>query len=252
MPEVELSCGLAPSPDFESLVVLAERLGYHRVWIYDSAPLWEDPFVHLALAARRTTCIGLATAVLIPDQRSEMAMASAIATVARMSQGRFRACFGTGFTSRLTMGRRPMTLAQLGRYVTAVRGLLAGETVDLDGAPARMLHADGLTAPRPVEVPLWLSAFGPRGAAVAADVADGIVGQPHPHCPRRRSCRAPCSARTRARRHHACVMRSVPGGWWIGTTPTPRMAPRASAPCQAGGTGGRNWSRSPRRASDTC
>ncbi|MET9992729.1 LLM class flavin-dependent oxidoreductase [Streptomyces mutabilis] len=183
MADLELSCGLPPGPDFADLAVLAEQLGYHRVWIYDSAPLWEDPFVHLALAARRTTRIGLATAVLIPDQRSEMAMASAVATVARLSQGRFRACFGTGFTSRLAMGRRPMTLARLGAYVTAVRGLLAGDVVEVDGAAARMLHAEGLTTPRPVEVPLWISAFGPRGAALAAEAADGVIGPPHPTLP---------------------------------------------------------------------
>ena len=78
--ELELSCGLPPGPDFADLVVLAEELGYARVWIYASAPLWEDPFAHLALAAQRTTRIGLAAAVLIPGQRSVMAMASGIAT----------------------------------------------------------------------------------------------------------------------------------------------------------------------------
>ncbi|TMA30419.1 MAG: LLM class flavin-dependent oxidoreductase, partial [Deltaproteobacteria bacterium] len=55
----ELSCGLPPGPDFADLVGLAEQLGYARVWIFDSAPLWEDPFVHLALAAQHTTRIGL-------------------------------------------------------------------------------------------------------------------------------------------------------------------------------------------------
>src|SRR5215510_14990835 len=83
--ELELSCGLPPGPDFADLCVLAEELGYARAWIFDSAPLWEDPFAHLALAAVRTSRIGLATAVLIPTQRSAMAMASGIATIARLS-----------------------------------------------------------------------------------------------------------------------------------------------------------------------
>jgi 5,10-methylenetetrahydromethanopterin reductase len=179
----ELSCGLPPGPAFADLAVLAEELGYTRVWIFDSAPLWEDPFVHLALAAKRTTRIGLGTAVLIPDQRSEMAMASGIATVNRISGGRFRPCFGTGFTARLAVGQRPTTLQALADYVTAVRQLLAGKTAVVDGRPVRMLHADGLTEPRPIEVPLWLSVFGPRGAALATEVADGIIGPPHPTLP---------------------------------------------------------------------
>jgi 5,10-methylenetetrahydromethanopterin reductase len=183
MTELELSCGLPPGPDFADQVVLAEQLGYRRAWIFDSAPLWEDPFVHLALAAVRTHRIGFGTAVLIPDQRSVMAMASAIATVSRISQGRFRACFGTGFTARLAVGQRPMTLTALVDYVVAVRHLLAGKTAIVDGKPVRMMHADGLTEPRPIDAPLWLSVFGPRGMALAGDVADGIIGPVHPTLP---------------------------------------------------------------------
>ena len=183
MADVELSCGLPPGPDFADQVVLAEELGYSRVWIYDSAPLWEDPFVHLALAAERTTRIGLATAVLIPEQRSLPTMASGIATVARLSGGRFRACFGTGFTARLSVGQRPMTIRALDEYVRGLRQLLAGEIAIVDGKPTRMLHADGLTANRPVDVPLWLSVFGPKGIGLATEIADGIVGPPHASLP---------------------------------------------------------------------
>lgn len=179
----ELSCGLPPGPDFADLAVLAEELGYARVWIYDSAPLWEDPFVHLALAARRTTRIGLATSVLVPEERSVMTMASAIATLARLAPGRFRACFGTGFTARLALGKPPMRLDDFAGYVRAVRGLLAGDTVRLDGEPVRMLHAPGVAAARPLDVPVWLSAFGPRGTALATGLADGIIGRPHPRLP---------------------------------------------------------------------
>ncbi len=183
MADVELSCGLPPGPDFADLAVLAEELGYARVWIYDSSPLWEDPFVHLALAAERTEHIGLGTAVLIPTQRSVTTMASAIATIARISGGRFRACFGTGFTARLAVGQPPMTLDALSDYVGALRRLLAGETTMVDGKPARMLHAPGLAADRPLPVPLWLSVFGPRGTALAREIADGIIGPPHATLP---------------------------------------------------------------------
>ncbi|MCU1367993.1 MAG: Luciferase-like, subgroup, partial [Ilumatobacteraceae bacterium] len=183
MKTIELSCGLPPGPRFADLAVLAEELGYTRVWIFDSAPLWEDVFVHLALAAERTERIGLATAVLIPAQRSVMTMASGIATVARISDGRFRACFGTGFTARFAVGQRPMTMDALAEYVGAVRRLLAGDTVTVDGAAVRLLHAPGLTADRPVNVSVWLSVFGPRGLQLATDLADGIIGPPHPSTP---------------------------------------------------------------------
>ena len=178
---IELSCGLPPSPDFSDLAVLAESLGYSRVWIFDTASLWEDRFVHLALAAERTSRIGLGTAVLIPHERSEMSMASAIATIARLSDGRFRAGFGTGATARRTMGQRPIALRAMRDYVMAVRSLLAGETVTIDGRSARMLHAEGLAAPRPIDVEIWLSVFGPRGVELATEIADGIIGLPMDH-----------------------------------------------------------------------
>jgi 5,10-methylenetetrahydromethanopterin reductase len=180
---LEVSCGLPPGPEFADLAVLAETLGYSRVWVFDSAPLWEDPFVHLALAAERTTSVGLGCAVLVPDERSVMAMAAAIATIARLSQGRFLPCFGTGFTARFALGQRPMTIDALGEYVTVLRQLLAGESALVDGKAVRMLHAAGLTSPRPIEVPLWISAFGPRGTALAADIADGIIGPPQAGIP---------------------------------------------------------------------
>jgi 5,10-methylenetetrahydromethanopterin reductase len=179
----ELACGLPPGPDFADLAVLAEELGYTRVWVYDSAPLWEDPFIHLALAATRTSRIGLATAVLVPSERTEMTTASSIAAIARLSGNRFRACFGTGFTSRKAMGQKALTLDALFSYVAAVRGLLAGETVQIEGRAARMVHASGLTVERPIDAPVWVSVFGPKGAARAADAADGIIGMPHPTLP---------------------------------------------------------------------
>ena len=183
MAALELSCGLPPGPDFADLAVLPEELGYTRVWIFDSAPLWEDPLVHLALAATRTSRIGLGTAVLIPKQRSVMAMASGLATIDRLSGGRLRACFGTGFTSMMVMGQKAMKLDDLFSYTAAVRGLLAGDTVMLDGAPARMMHWAGMTSARPVAVPIWLSVFGPRGTEGAGRLADGVIGPPHPTLP---------------------------------------------------------------------
>jgi 5,10-methylenetetrahydromethanopterin reductase len=181
--ELELSCGLPPGPDFADLAALAEELGYARVWIFDSTPLWEDPFVHLALAAARTTRIGLATAVLVPTQRSVMTMASGIATIARLSGGRFRACFGTGYTARLAIGQRAMSLDALFDYVALLGKLLAGETIMLDGKAARMLHWPGMAVSRPVQVPLWLSVMGPRGNERAPEVADGTIGPQHPTLP---------------------------------------------------------------------
>jgi 5,10-methylenetetrahydromethanopterin reductase len=177
--DLELSCGLPPGPRFVELTQLAEELGYRRVWVFDSAPLWEDPFVHLALAATQTNSIELATAVAIPTERSPMAMAASIATIDRLSGHRFRACFGTGMTARHVLGQPPMRLDAMFDYVAAIRDLLAGRTTVVDGTPIRMMHEPAVAGPRPIDVPIWLSVFGPRGVARAPEVADGIIGPPH-------------------------------------------------------------------------
>ena len=138
MADVEVSCGLPPGPDFAELAVLAEELGYARVWIFDSAPLWEDPFVHLALAAVRTTRIGLATAVLIPSQRSVMTMASGIATIAALP-----ACPATDFAqASAPVGPRarrsvsvPYRMTRCSITSAHFVGCSAGDTVYLDARP---------------------------------------------------------------------------------------------------------------------
>jgi 5,10-methylenetetrahydromethanopterin reductase len=59
-------------------------------------------------------------------------------------------------------------------YIRAYRGLLRGETVEWEGARMRMLHPPGHAAPRPVDVPVLIGAQGPKGQAVAAELADGL------------------------------------------------------------------------------
>jgi 5,10-methylenetetrahydromethanopterin reductase len=52
--------------------------------------------------------------------------------------------------------------------------LLAGETVDWDGARIKMMHPAGCGAARPIEVPILIGADGPKGLAVAAELGDGV------------------------------------------------------------------------------
>ena len=37
---IEISCGIPPGPDCVANARLAEELGYRRVWLYDSPPLF--------------------------------------------------------------------------------------------------------------------------------------------------------------------------------------------------------------------
>jgi 5,10-methylenetetrahydromethanopterin reductase len=167
---MKISCASPTTLDSPEHVALAEDLGYERAWLYDTPQQSPDVWMMLALAAQRTERIGLGPGVLVPSLRHPMVNASATAALVALAPDRVAVAFGTGFSGRRAMGYRAIPYA----YIRAYRGLLRGETIEWEGARMRMLHPPGHGAPRPVEVPVLISALGPKGAAVARELADGL------------------------------------------------------------------------------
>jgi 5,10-methylenetetrahydromethanopterin reductase len=170
-----LSCGLPPSKDVVRYARAAESLGYERVWLYDSPALYGDIWVGLARVAEATDSIGIGTAVAVPSLRHVMVTASAIASVEELAPGRLVCAFGSGFTARCALGRRPMKWSDVTAYVQTLRSLLAGDVVEVEGVAARMLHSPGYAPPRPISVPFLLAPMGPKGFAAAREVGDGVM-----------------------------------------------------------------------------
>ena len=111
-----------------------------------------------------------------------MVTAAAIATLEAAAPGRVAVGIGSGFTGRVSMGRRPMRWADVREYMQTLRALLRGETATWEGRPLAMLP-DPPTAvvrrPRPTR---HLAATGVGlGAAArrAPDVGAG-TGDPRP------------------------------------------------------------------------
>jgi 5,10-methylenetetrahydromethanopterin reductase len=172
---LDISCALATSLDSPEHARIAETLGYRRAWFYDSPALYPDVWMQLALTAERTERIGLGPGVLIPSLRHPMATASAIGTlVDAAGPGRVAVGVGSGFTGRFTLGQRPLRWADVEAWVRCVRGLLAGDTVQWEGAAMRMLHPDGFAPARPIDVPFLMGAAGPKGRAVADALGAGL------------------------------------------------------------------------------
>jgi 5,10-methylenetetrahydromethanopterin reductase len=169
-----VSVGFPPGPRSIEFAKRAEDLGYCRVWLFDSAALYEDIWVWLALVAEHTE-IPLGTAVLVPNLRHVMATASAIATIEGLAPGRLACGFGTGATARWVLGKDALSWATTRRYVEQLRALLRGEVVEIDGAKAQMIHHHDLAPARPIDVPLLLSALGPKGKEIASEIADGVI-----------------------------------------------------------------------------
>lgn len=172
---MDISCAFPAGPDVVDHIVEAERLGYERAWLFDSPALYGDLWMIAALAAQRTTRIGLGPGVLVPNLRHPLTQASAITTLEQLAPGRVAVAIGTGFTGRMAMGKKALSWAYTRRYIEQVRGLLRGEKVEVDGAVVQMLHAPEFAPARPVRTPIVVAANGPKGLAVARDLGDGVM-----------------------------------------------------------------------------
>ena len=173
---MQLSLCVPPGPQTVELARRAEALGYDRVWLFDSPALYEDIWIHLGLIAAATERIGLGTAVIVPSLRHVMTTASAIATLERLAPGRLACAIGTGFTARLVLGKRALSWQTTRTYIEQLKGLLRGEVVEIEGEVCQMIHTPALATRRPIEVPILVSAFGPKGIAIAREISDGWMG----------------------------------------------------------------------------
>lgn len=165
----------SPPEVMRGLFRQAEAVGLEQVW------LWEDCFLEggvasaaTALAESERLVVGLG---LLPvPLRNVAATAMEIATLDRMHGGRFRPAVGHGVQEWMAqVGARaasPLTLMR--EYLTALRGLLAGDVVSMDGEYVR-LDSVALDWPPRVPTRILMGAAGPKSLALAGEAADGVV-----------------------------------------------------------------------------
>src|SRR5687768_11072360 len=176
---MKLSVAMPPGPDSVELAKLAYDLGYDRLWLYDSAALYEDIWITLARVAEHTQ-INIGTAVLVPNLRHVMTSASAIATIERLAPGRLACGWGTGATARWVLNQKAVSWSKMTRYLTQLAALLRGDEVEIDGKQCQMIHHPRWAMDRPIRTPQLVSALGPKGTEttrelIASGVADGLI-----------------------------------------------------------------------------
>jgi 5,10-methylenetetrahydromethanopterin reductase len=171
---MKISAQFATALQSPAHIAVAEKLGYDRAWLFDTPHESPDVWMMLALAAERTDTIGLGPGVLVPNLRHPMVNASAAAALAALAPGRVAVAFGTGFAGARALGAAPVSWSYLRDYVHAVRGLLSGARVSWQGTRIQMMHPDGHAPERPIDIPILISALGPKGLEVATELADGL------------------------------------------------------------------------------
>jgi alkanesulfonate monooxygenase SsuD/methylene tetrahydromethanopterin reductase-like flavin-dependent oxidoreductase (luciferase family) len=165
----------SPPEELRAVVDLAEEAGIAELW------LWEDCFLEgglttaaaaLAWSSRLRVGVGLLPVPL----RNPALAAMEIATLARLFPDRLVVALGHGVQDWMAQVgaavESPMTL--LREHTTAVRSLLAGETVEVSG---RYVTLDRVALDWPPAIPprLLIGARGPKTIELAGEAADGVL-----------------------------------------------------------------------------
>jgi probable F420-dependent oxidoreductase len=88
-----------------------------------------------------------------------------------ISGGRMQLGIGRGDSSRRVLGKKPVTVAQLGEAVNDFRELTGGKEIDYDDGKARLPWARGGVPP------VWVAGYGPKVLELAGRIGDGVILQ---------------------------------------------------------------------------
>ena len=148
----------------------AETVGFDYAWFGDSHVLWHEVGPYLTAAALSTSRLRVGPLVLNPVTRHPTVVASALATLGELFEGRAVLGIGRGDSAVRTVGLRQMTLPAFRGALALMRSLCQGETVALNGSPVRF---PWLTR----TVPVLVAAYGPKVLRLAGELADGVILQ---------------------------------------------------------------------------
>lgn len=152
----------------------AERAGFAELWVVEDLG-FRGGIAQTAAVLAATERITVGVGILPVAARNVAFAAMEIATLAELFPGRVQVGLGHGMPDWMhQVGVRPASiLTYFDEYLTALRGLLAGEEVTVHGRYVR-LDAVRIAAPAVVP-PLLAGVRGPRSLALAGRVADGTV-----------------------------------------------------------------------------
>ena len=173
MPLGVLYNGLYDANDFIAFARDAEAMGVTSAWIAEQ-PGHRDAFA-IASALAGQTGLLVYPGAISPYSRHPMSIAMSATALNELAPGRVGLVLGAGgVPNQAAYGVEvAQPAATLGEAIAAVRGLLAGKTLNTRGARFSF-HGARLDPPAP-GVPIYLAAIGPRMQAVAGEMADGVV-----------------------------------------------------------------------------
>lgn len=164
-----------PTEQLRGFLASAEAAGLDDVW------LWEDCFKQggltaAAIALADTSSLRIGLGLMPAPLRNPALAAMEVATLARLFPGRFVPAAGHGVLPWMEQvgARAPSSMTLLREWVSAVRSLLAGQTMTVSGTYVNLTGV-ALDWPPTVPPPLLVGARGPKTLALAGELADGLV-----------------------------------------------------------------------------
>ena len=149
----------------------AELLGFSHAWTFDSPLLWQEPYVIYSQILAHTRRMMVGPMVTNPVTRDWTVTASLFATLNEMFGNRTVCGIGRGDSSVRVVNGAPATLATLRESIEVIRGLASGRQVGYRGTPLQFPWSTGS------QLPVWVSAYGPKALALTGQVADGFILQ---------------------------------------------------------------------------
>jgi alkanesulfonate monooxygenase SsuD/methylene tetrahydromethanopterin reductase-like flavin-dependent oxidoreductase (luciferase family) len=164
-----------PPEQLQPFVMAAQERGLDDVW------LWEDCFLEGGLTSAAaslawTSSVRIGVGLIPVPLRNPALAAMEIATLARLFPDRFVPAAGHGVLSWMDQVGAGVAspMALLREWVVAVRALLHGATVTVNGRYVK-LDQVALDWPPLAVPPLLVGARGPKTIQLAGETADGLV-----------------------------------------------------------------------------
>ena len=147
-----------PASRVVELMKRAEDNGFTHGWTFDSAVLWQEPFVIYSQILAQTRQLKVGPMVTNPGTRTWEVTASTFATLNDMFGHRTVCGIGRGDSAMRVAGRKPNTLARISDAMKVIRALGSGREADLGGGT--VVRFPWI---RPgAELPVWMAAYGPK------------------------------------------------------------------------------------------
>jgi 5,10-methylenetetrahydromethanopterin reductase len=160
------------SQKFMDLVKMADDYGVEAVGTYDSAFIGGDTYVRTTLMALASRRARVGPRPTNPLTREPQVMASYLASIDSLTDGRAFMDIASGDSAVFNMGYTAASRAQIEDYVTCVRGLLAMGESTYRGRPQRVRWTSEAVRRH---IPISICAEGPRMLHLGGRIGDGVI-----------------------------------------------------------------------------